>query len=506
MAHQKRWILPILLVILFSSYGVYAWLRQRSLGVNGALKASGTVETVEVNLAAEISGKVSEVWVEEGQTVQAGEALFRLDDALLSSQHQRALAALEAARAGLKAAESGVQAARANLSLAQANLELAQTQYRIAIETARKSDERAREKAWRESVPYQFNLPVWYFEKSEQIAALEKEVETARQAVEDAHAAYRALLEEAGYEQFLQAEDRLAVARVAFEIAEETLDRAEAANEDDEEEDEEDRSTVSNNEDEHADQTTFETAEQALEDAAQEVYDQAKAELEAAQKEYLNLLKEVKLSKAIIEARARWMVAIELYELAQDRLVAQYRGGDSLQILAAESSLKQAQAALEQAQTGVSQAEAKLEQAQAAVAQAQAEVNLIETQLAKLTVYAPLNGVVLSRAIEVGEVVQAGATAIVLGNLDELTVTVYVPEDQYGQIHLGMTAVVTADSFPGERFQAVVKRISDQAEFTPRNVQTEEGRRTTVFAIELQLSNPQGKLKPGMPVDVRFVP
>ncbi|MCX8061545.1 MAG: efflux RND transporter periplasmic adaptor subunit [Anaerolineales bacterium] len=504
MSSQKRWIIPLILVLLLSSYGVYSWLRQRSLGGNGALKASGTVETVEVNIAAELAGKVSEVLVEEGQTVSAGEPLFRLDDAILSSQHKRAIAALEASRAGLKVAESGLPAAQANLALAQANLELAQTQYRIAIEASRKSDERARERSWRESVPYQFNLPVWYFEKNEQIAALEKEVEAAQKAVEDARAAYRNLLEQGEYTQLLQAEDRLALARAAFEIADETLDRAEAANDEDEDE-EGDRTTNENDNDEHADQTTFEKAEQALEDAAQEVYDQAKAELEAAQKDYLDLLKEIKLSDEIIQARARWMVAIELYELAQDRLVAQYRGGDSLQILAAQSTVKQAEAALEQAQTGVSQAEAKLEQAQAAVAQAQAEVELLETQIAKLTVYAPMDGVILSRAVEVGEVLQAGATAIVLGNLDELTVTVYIPEDQYGRVQLGMTAVVTADSFPGESFEAVVQRISDQAEFTPRNVQTEEGRRTTVFAIQLRLSDPQGKLKPGMPVDVRFV-
>lgn len=503
MSHQKRLIIPLILVLLLSSYGVYSWLRQRSNGVNGVLKASGTVETVEVHVAAELSGKVSEVLVEEGQTVSAGEPLFRLDDAILTSQHKRAIAALEAARAGLKVAESGLQAAQANLALAQANLELAQTQVRIAIEAARKSDERAREKAWRESVPYQFNLPVWYFEKSEQIAALEKEVEAAQKAVDDARAAYRALLEQGGYTQLLQAEDRLALARVAFEIADETLDRAEAANDDDEDE-EEDRTTNKNDNDKHADQTTFDKAEQALEDAAQEVYDQAKAELEAAQKAYLSLLKEVKLSNEIIQARARWMVAIELYELAQDRLLAQYRGGDSLQILVAQSAVKQAEAAVEQAQTGISQAEAKLEQAQAAVAQAQAEVELLETQIAKLTVHAPMDGIILSRTVEVGEVLQAGATAIVLGNLEKLTVTVYIPEDQYGRIQLGMSAVITADSFPGERFEAVVEKIGDQAEFTPRNVQTEEGRRTTVFAIQLRLDDPQGKLKPGMPVDVRF--
>lgn len=502
MSNQKRWLIPIVLVLLISIYGIYTWFHQRSLGANGVLKVSGTVETVEVKVAAELSGKVSEVLVEEGQTVGVGDPLFRLDDALLSSQHKRAVAALEAARAGLKVAESGLDAAQANLALAQANLELAQTQYRIAIEAARKSDQRDRERAWRESVPYQFNLPVWYFERSEQIAALEKEVAVTQEAVDEARAAYRDLLEKGGYTELLQAEDRLALARVAFQIADETLDRAEAANKDDETDDDDGRTHTSQND--HADQSTFDKAEDALEDAAQEVYDQAKAELEAAQKDYLNLLKEVKLSDEIIQARARWMVAIELNEQAQDRLMAQYRGGDSLQILAAQSAVKQAEAALQQAQIGVSQAEAKLAQARAAVAQAQADVDLLETQIAKLTVYAPIDGVILSRAVEVGEVLQAGATAIVLGDLGELTVTVYIPEDQYGRIHLGMQAVITADSFPGENFDAVVEKISDQAEFTPRNVQTEEGRRTTVFAIKLRLSDPQGKLKPGMPVDVRF--
>ncbi len=63
---------------------------------------------------------------------------------------------------------------------------------------------------------------------------------------------------------------------------------------------------------------------------------------------------------------------------------------------------------------------------------------------------------------------------------------------------------MTVDSFLGEVFEANVIRIADQAEFTPRNVQTEEGRKSTVFAVELMVDNPQGKLKPGMPADVKF--
>jgi multidrug resistance efflux pump len=97
-----------------------------------------------------------------------------------------------------------------------------------------------------------------------------------------------------------------------------------------------------------------------------------------------------------------------------------------------------------------------------------------------------------------------GAPLITLVRLEDLRITVYVSEDRYGAIGLGQTAEVRIDSFPGQVFEAQVVRIADQAEFTPRNVQTEEGRRTTVFAVELSVSDPDGRLKPGMPADVSF--
>ena len=131
-------------------------------------------------------------------------------------------------------------------------------------------------------------------------------------------------------------------------------------------------------------------------------------------------------------------------------------------------------------------------------------MEVIEAQLAKLVVTAPMDGVVLTRTAEPGEVLVPGAPLLSLLRLDELTITVYVSEDRYGNVKLGQTASVTVDSFPGEAFEATVVRIADQAEFTPRNVQTEDSRRTTVFAVELSVTNPEGKLKPGMPADVDF--
>jgi multidrug efflux pump subunit AcrA (membrane-fusion protein) len=116
----------------------------------------------------------------------------------------------------------------------------------------------------------------------------------------------------------------------------------------------------------------------------------------------------------------------------------------------------------------------------------------------------PLNGVVLERLYEPGEIAMPGSTLLVLGDLFTLNLTVYVPEDRYGQIILGETYPVKVDSFPGRTFGGVVTYIADQAEFTPRNVQTVEGRKTTVFAIRLGIANPGMQLKPGMPADVNF--
>src|SRR5262249_42289164 len=150
--------------------------------------------------------------------------------------------------------------------------------------------------------------------------------------------------------------------------------------------------------------------------------------------------------------------------------------------------VKIASMALEQAKSG-------LQQAQSAVNQAEANLALLDTQLAQLTVSAPLDGVILTRNVEPGEFVQPGAVAFAMADLNNITITVYVPEDRYGQLKLGQAADVTVDSFPGETFKAEVIHIADQAEFTPRNVQTVEGRSSTVYAIKLRVDDSEGKLK-----------
>ena len=119
-------------------------------------------------------------------------------------------------------------------------------------------------------------------------------------------------------------------------------------------------------------------------------------------------------------------------------------------------------------------------------------------------VRSPIDGVVLERLVELDEMAATGSTVAIVAPLDALTVKVYLPEDRYGQVSLGESYPLTVDSFPNQSFRGTVSVISDKAEFTPRNVQTSDSRKTTVYAITLNLDPTGGRLKPGMPADVHF--
>ncbi|MGE5623653.1 MAG: HlyD family secretion protein [Methanocella sp.] len=149
----------------------------------------------------------------------------------------------------------------------------------------------------------------------------------------------------------------------------------------------------------------------------------------------------------------------------------------------------------------------QLRQLEAAVAQARAVAELAQYNVDRATVKAPVGGVVVRRLVEPGALVPAGASLLTLANLDDLWLRVYVPENQLNLVRLGQRVEVSVDAYPGRRFTSVVSYISDQAEFTPRNVQTRKERVTTVYAAKLRLTDGlAGELKPGMPADVTFVP
>ena len=145
-----------------------------------------------------------------------------------------------------------------------------------------------------------------------------------------------------------------------------------------------------------------------------------------------------------------------------------------------------------------------MDQVRSGLLQAKAAEKIIDIQLEKTSVTAPAEGTILINNLTVGELVGAGTVAMTIAQLDEVSLVVYVPEDVYGLIQLNQKMSVEVDSYPNKTYPGQVVSIAQEAEFTPRNVQTVEGRKSTVFAIEIRIENPNNELKPGMPADVDF--
>ncbi|MCB9757316.1 MAG: HlyD family efflux transporter periplasmic adaptor subunit [Candidatus Omnitrophica bacterium] len=116
-------------------------------------------------------------------------------------------------------------------------------------------------------------------------------------------------------------------------------------------------------------------------------------------------------------------------------------------------------------------------------------------------IVAPIDGVVLVKVHEVGEVVAAGLPVVVIGDRQSLWVKIYVPEGQVNKIKMGQAARLSFDGLK-ETFRGQVSFIASQAEFTPRNVQTAEERITQTFAVKVTLKDAPQYLRPGVAVDV----
>jgi HlyD family secretion protein len=408
------------------------------------ITASGTISATEIRISPEIGGKVEQVYVGEGQQVLAGDPLFKVEDTVLIAQKDQAQAAVDLAQASVEAAE--------------AQLTAAQIQFEIALQGSRLGDYQNRLNAWQITQSNEIDTPVWYFDKDEQIAALQAEIDLADEDYRVRQANLEDVLADATNEDFIDVEKRLANAQATFNIAMQTLQQATAGGND-------------------------------LKDAAQRAYDAALSELEAAQTEYDRLLT-TSAAEEVLEARAQSAVAKARLQNGQDALAILLTGDDSLQVQAAQAS--------------VTMAETALGQAQANLMQAQAGLDLVDLQIEKTLVSSPIDGVILALNVDAGELVGAGVITMTVAQLDSVQLTVYVSEELYGKINLGDQALVEIDSFQDKTYPAFVTYISDEAEFTPRNVQTAEGRTTTVYAVELSLENPQNELKPGMPADVEF--
>lgn len=159
-----------------------------------------------------------------------------------------------------------------------------------------------------------------------------------------------------------------------------------------------------------------------------------------------------------------------------------------------ENALKEAEGALRA--TG-----ALLSASQSESAATQALRREAEAAFSEMRITAPITGTVVTKVMEEGELALPGRTLVALIDLTRPYLRVYLPEREIGKIKLGDPARVYIDSFPNRPFEAEVTEVARKAEFTPKDVHMPDERVTLVYGVKLQIKNPQGFLKPGMPAD-----
>jgi len=193
---------------------------------------------------------------------------------------------------------------------------------------------------------------------------------------------------------------------------------------------------------------------------------------------------------------------------AEQQLALVQEGPRKETIEAARAQVEHAKAAARLADTPRLELRRRQEEGDARradIQRARAQLALVESQLADTELVSPTDGVVLVKSAEPGETVAAGATVVTLGDIDHPWLRGYVNETELGRVKLDGRVKVTTDSFPGKIYWGRVSFIASEAEFTPKQIQTEEERVKLVYRIKVDLPNPQSELKLNMPADAEVL-
>ncbi len=438
---KAKKIVPLIIIgVIIIGAIVVLFLAKRDAG---GLTGSGTIEAVQVRISPQLSGQVMEVLVKEGDRVKEGDPLIILDQAQLL----------------------------ARVNQASSNLKQAQASYDLLVAGGSPEQRQAA------------------------VAAAARDLLVADQALEDLYENAAVISADAQY--------KLALAREILDDEQHDWIINQPGN----------RASV---EELKSAKAKVILAEKRL-NKKHKLYDNASGKTAKAQAQ-------IALTEAIDNYQSavwyrNWLVkgadVIEMaildadvakatanLENAENEYEGVKGGPDPDAVALAEATVAHAKARLALAESGPGPEQLAVAQAQ--IDSAQAALDLFQVQLAMTEINSPMAGTILYRLIEPGELAIAGSPLIIVAQLEQLSLTVYLPEDSYGKVNLGDKVKVRVDSFSSLVFEAEVIRIADQAEFTPRNVQTQEGRLTTVFAVELKLFDNSGKLKPGMPADVDF--
>lgn len=206
--------------------------------------------------------------------------------------------------------------------------------------------------------------------------------------------------------------------------------------------------------------------------------------------------------------RNAWESADAALKSARERESLVVAGPRQEEIDAQAATVEQARAALKMAQANDIETKRRvqeLETRRAEIGRSKASLALIQSQIDDTTAFSPVDGVVLVKSADVGEVLAPGTTVVTVGDIDHPWLRGYVNETDLGKVKLGSKARVTTDSYPGKVYDGRVTFISSEAEFTPKQIQTEQERVKLVYRIKIEIANPKHELKENMPADAEIV-
>ena len=237
----------------------------------------------------------------------------------------------------------------------------------------------------------------------------------------------------------------------------------------------------------------------------------ADSELERAQKDWdraQTLYKNDDISTAQRDQyRKNFENAVAMAKSAKERENLVLAGPRSEQIAAQAAQVERARGALKMAEANqleLKRRDQEITTRRAEIARSQANVALIDTQLSDTVAASPVDGVVLVKSADPGEVLAAGATVVTVGDIDHPWLRAYINETDLTKVRLGSKVKVTSDSSK-KTYNGRISFIASQAEFTPKQIQTQQERVKLVYRIKIDVENPNRELKSNMPVDAEIL-
>jgi HlyD family secretion protein len=244
---------------------------------------------------------------------------------------------------------------------------------------------------------------------------------------------------------------------------------------------------------------------------AKAVVEAASAELDRARKDWeraQTLFKNDDISAAQFDQyRSRFENADAMLKQAKEREGLVLAGPRAEQISAQEAVVERAHAAVKMSEANALEVKRRTEELttrRAEIGRSKANLNLIDTQLSDTVAISPVDGVVLVKSADPGEVLAPGTSVMTIGDIDHPWVRAYINEPDRQKVRIGQDVKVTTD-VPGKVFRGKITFISAQAEFTPKQIQTQQERVKLVYRVKIEVENPGRELKSNMPVDAEIV-